>query len=455
MSLELKDSPAARPAKKPPVAPAPPRRSSKRRRWWLWGTIALVVLAAIVFSVWHHQRAATAVFQAAVETATVTRGDIDKSVESAGKVMSNLDVDIKCRAGGPVAKLPVDISQTVKAGDLLCQLDPTDEQLAVKVAERTVAASTAKLEQAKLTYQQAQMNLETTRAREESALISAKVKAENLQSKAERQKQLMQQKLGSEEDYETAQTDAAAAKADADAAQVAVNELKQQELELQNKKLDIENAQIQLQSDQLNLDTEKQQLEYTTVTSPMDGTVSALDVQIGSMVQSGIGGFSGGTTIMTLSDLTHIFVMATVDQSDIGGVALGQPARVEVDSFPNREFAGNVVRIATTGVNTSNVVTFEVKVEVTDKDKALLKPQMTGTVTIVEDQRKNVLLVPTAAVSHRSGQTYVQLAGGSERTVKLGLEGSDTVEVISGLSQGDKVVVEKTELPTRWRSEPR
>ena len=65
------------------------------------------------------------------------------------------------------------------------------------------------------------------------------------------------------------------------------------------------------------------------------------------------------------------------------------------------------------------------------------------------------LLVPTAAVSHRSGQTYVQLAGGSERTVKLGLEGSDTVEVISGLSQGDKVVVEKTELPTRWRSEPR
>jgi HlyD family secretion protein len=184
----------------------------------------------------------------------------------------------------------------------------------------------------------------------------------------------------------------------------------------------------------------------------MDGTVSALDVQIGSMVQSGTGGFSGGTTIMTLSDLSHIFVMATVDQSDIGGVQIGQPARVEVDSFPDRQFAGKVVRIATTGVNTSNVVTFEVKVEVTDKDKGLLRPQMTGTVTIIEQQRKNVLAVPTAAVSHRNGKTFVQVAG-QQREVKLGLEGSDTVEVLSGVNEGDKIAVEKTELPTRWKSD--
>jgi HlyD family secretion protein len=418
----------------------------------MWGGIATVVLIGAVSFAIHHQHAAVDPLLATTETATVTRGDIDKSVESAGKVVSNLDVDIKCRAGGPVAKLPVDISQTVKAGDLLCQLDPTDEQLAERVAERTVAQSTAKLEQAKLNYQQASLNLETTRAREESALVSAKVKATNLQLKADRQKELKDQQLGDDEDYETAQTDAAAAKADAESAQMTVDELKQQELQLQTKKLDVANAEAQLDSDKLNLDTQKQQLEYTTVTSPMDGTVSALSVQIGSMVQSGVGGFSGGTTIMTLSDLSHIYVMATVDQSDLGGVALGQSAEVEVDSFPDRQFAGKVVRIATTGVNTSNVVTFEVKVEVTDKDKNLLRPQMTGTVTIIEDQRKNVLKVPAAAVAHRSGQTFVTLVGGQQKQVSLGLEGGDDVEVKSGLNEGEKMVVEKTELPTRWKS---
>ena len=435
-----------------PVAPRIKKRRAPRWPWFVWGGVALVLLIVVIAMVIHHRGANAEMLLSTTENANVVRGDIEKSVESAGKIMSNLDVDIKCRAGGPVAKLPVDISQSVKAGDLLCQLDPTDEQLAERVAERTVAQSTAKVEQAKLTYQQAALNLDTTRAREESALESAKVKAANLQLKADRQRQLKEQQLGSEEDYETAQTDAAAAKNDAEAAQVAVNELKQQELQLETKKLDVANAEAQLESDKLNLDTAKQQLQYTTVNSPMDGIVSALSVQIGSMVQSGVGGFSGGTTIMTLSDLSHIYVMATVDQSDIGGVALGQPARVEVDSFPNRQFAGNVVRIATTGVNTSNVVTFEVKVEVTDKDKNLLRPQMTGTVTIVEDARKNVLKVPTAAVGHRSGQTFVTLPGGVQKTVTLGVEGSDEVEVKSGLAEGDKVVVEKTELPTRWKS---
>jgi multidrug efflux pump subunit AcrA (membrane-fusion protein) len=451
MTLETKAPPPAQ-----LVVPLTSKRPVRRKRRWVWWGGGALLIAVVLIGWWMH-RMQTAMLAAATptETAAVTRTTVEKSVESAGKVVSNLDVDIKCRAGGPVAKLPVDISQTVKTGDLLCQLDPTDEQLAVNVAEKTLDQSKAKRDQAILAYQQATLNLETTRSKAFAALESAKVKAANLQSKADRQKELVAQKLGSEEDYETAQTDAAAAKADAESAQQAVNELKQQELQLQSKKLDQETAEAQYESDKFNLDTQKQQLEYTTVISPMDGTVSALSVQIGSMVQSGVGGFSGGTTIMTLSDLSHIYVMATVDQSDIGGITLGQPARVEVDSFPNRAFVGKVVRIATTGVNTSNVVTFEVKVEVTDKDKSLLRPQMTGTVTIIEDSRKDVLAVPTAAVEHRAGQTFVKLSDGKEQQVKLGLDGGEIVEVISGLKDGDKVRMQTLELPTRWKASDR
>ena len=113
-----------------------------------------------------------------------------------------------------------------------------------------------------------------------------------------------------------------------------------------------------------------------------------------------------------------------------------------------------MVRIAVKGVNTSNVVTFEVKVEVLDEHKYLLKPEMTGDVTIVEEQRPDVLTVPTAAVVRKNGQAFVTLVGGQAAApVTLGLEGAENVEVTSGLKEGDRVVVAEAELPTRWKSE--
>ena len=434
--------------------PAVPRRAG--RRWWPWAllatAVAVVLLAAFV---WHRASRTAAAAVDPSELVPVARGTVEKTVDSAGKVVSNLDVDIKCRASGEVVKLPFDISQHVRKGDLLCQLDPTDEKLAVRQAEAQVAQSTAKLEQAKQNYRTAELNLGTTREKAEAALASAKVRAANLAAKADRQRELIAQQLGSKEDYETAQTDAASAKSDERAAEVAVEELKQQAIQLDYKAQDVKTAEAQAQADQITLDTQRQQLAYTTVDSPLDGTVSALDVQLGSIVASGTGGFSGGTTIMTLSDLSRIFVTATVDESDIGGVAVGQAARVVVDSFPGRTFGGRVVRIATTGVSASNVVTFEVKVEVLDDHKDLLKPQMTGTVTIVEASRPDVLHVPAAAVTRQAGRATVTLADGSKRSVTLGLSGSDEVEVTSGLKAGEPVVLGAEELPTKWKSDDR
>ncbi len=433
-----------------PAATLPP----PGRRWVpfaIGGGVALVLLVGLIVAL-HGRSAAAATAAGKGDLIHVARGTVEKTVESSGKVVSNLDVDIKCRASGEVTKLPFDISQHVRKGELLCQLDPTDEKLAVRQAEAAVAQTTAKLEQAKQNYETARLNLATTRDREEAALASAKVKAANLASKADRQQQLIAQQLGSKEEYETAQTDAAVARSDQRAAEVAIEELKQQAIQLEYKQQDVRSAEAQLQADQITLDTQRQQLTYTTVNAPLDGTVSAVDVQLGSIVASGTGGFSGGTTIMTLSDLSRLFVTATVDESDIGGVKDGQVARVVVDSYPGRTFAGKVVRIATTGVSASNVVTFEVKVEVLDEHKDLLKPVMTGTVTIVEDHRDGVLYVPAAAVSHEAGGAFVTVSGGKKVPVTLGLAGADDVEVVHGLSAGDAVVVGAEELPTKWKS---
>ncbi len=433
------------------AVPVRPAGTGKRRAWYGAGGVGIVLLLVVGWSI-HRHSAATMATGNDGGLVEVKLGTVEKTVDSAGTVVSNLDVDIKCRASGEIVKLPFERSQRIHKGELLCQLDPTDEQLAVDSAQADVDLSTAKVEQSKQTYETAKLNLQTTRDREEAALASAKVKAANLASKAARQQQLIDQQLGSKEEYETAQTDAAAAQADERSAEVAIDELRQQALQLATKETDVRVAEIQLRKDQTSLVTAKRQLAYTTVDSPVDGVVATVSVPLGFQVQSGTGGFSGGTTIMTVSDLSKVFVLATVDQSDVSGVKVDQQARVKFDSFPDRVFAGQVVRKSPVGVTTSNVTTFEVKVEVLDEHKDLLAPQMTGTVTIVEDHRDGALHVPTAAVTREAGKAYVTMKGGARRDVAVGLAGSDEVEITSGLSAGESVVLGTDELPTKWKS---
>ena len=447
-------SPAAPPSARAAVAAKTAPRVIKRRRLRRW-IILVVVLALLGGGGWWGWKRWWAPAKAnaadASEIVAIACGHVEKSVDSSGKVVANLEVDIKCRASGEIVKLPFDISQSVRKGDLLCQLDPTDETLMVRSADAAVAQSAARVAQAELDLKQSVENLATTRRKDESALASARIKAANLRAKADRQKQLVEQQLGAREDMETAETEASAADSALDSAKIAIDELKQQEIQLDYKREAIKTAKAQLQADTVTLDTQKQQLAYTTVTAPIDGVLSALNVQKGAIVASGMNGFSGGTTILTLSDLSRIFITATVDESDIGEVRVGQAARATVASFPNRSFVGKVTRIAAKGVNTSNVVTFEVKVEILDEHKDMLRPEMTGNVKIIQDQRDNVLMVPSAAVVHENGKTFVNLSGGTRREVKLGLEGSENVEVASGLSEGERVLV-ATEEPTRWKS---
>lgn len=452
MDTQVQERPAAKVgpnSRRASVATHRPRPGSRR---WPLALAAVGLLAGIGWWATHHGASPAAQATAAAEVATVTRGTVERSVSSSGKVVSNLDVDIKARTGGEVTKLLFDISQTVKKGDLVCQLDPTDAQLAVRSAEAMVGQATAKLGQAKNDLATAEQNLVTTRRKDEATLASAKVKATNLRAKADRQKQLVQQKLGSREEMESAETDATAAENEFQSAQIAIDDLKQLEIQIEYKRAAVKVAEAQLQSDQITLDTQRQQLAYTTVSAPVDGVVSALNVQKGTIVASGVSGFSGGTTIMTLSDLSRVFVTATVDESDIGGVRVGQKARVSLTSFPDVSFAGEVVRLTVTGVNTSNVVTFEVKVEVTDERKGQLRPQMTGNVTILQDERQGVLTLPASAVTRDGDHAYVTTADGQRREVKLGVSGYETVEVVSGLAEGEKVRVAAAELPTRWKS---
>ncbi|MGA1845426.1 MAG: efflux RND transporter periplasmic adaptor subunit [bacterium] len=417
--------------------------------------IILTVSAVIVYY-WKGSRAEKGEGEQRLTRVEVMRGTIAKEVYSTGRVVPNLDVEIKCKASGEVVSLPYDVSDEVRKGDLLVELDPTDEQRQVDQAGISLSASEARLRQAQLEVQRAEDALALEERRSAEALKSARANAEFASVRLERQKQLLDKRLISQEEFDSAETAAIQAAADLEKARIQMEELKVQGFDLQRKQQDVRLAKAQVESDRISLSMARQRLEDTKVFAPIDGVVSSRNVQIGQIISSGITNVSGGTTVMTLSDLSHIFVLASVDESDIGSVAVGQRAVITVDAFPEKEFQGKVVRIATKGENVSNVVTFEVKLEVMDEERHALKPEMTANVEVIIARQENALLIPFEAVFRKNGSYMVETAdggsGAKERPVEIGINNGVMVQVTGGLEQGDAVMVKGEEQAGAWQA---
>jgi multidrug efflux pump subunit AcrA (membrane-fusion protein) len=421
------------------------------------GIIVLLCAAAGGFWIWKSQQGKTSV-EKPVVTAAAERGDLRQTVASTGKVVSNLDVEIKCKASGQIVKLPFEVSDPVRKGDLLLELDPKDEQQRVRQAEATLRASQARLVNAKESLGIAEETLKSDRQKVDATLAAAQARARDARAKADRTRELKEKKLASLEESETAETAATAAGADLDAVATRLEELKTQARSLEQARQQIRIAEAQVENDQVNLDLALQRLSETRVVSPLDGTVTARAVQIGQIISSGISNVGGGTTALIVSDLSRIYVLAAVDESDIGAVQPGQPVRITADAFPGRRFEGAVERIAPRGVNVSNVVTFEVKIEVTSPEKRLLLPEMTANVEILVAEKRGVLTVPAAAILKRDGKTVVRLPGTAgadqDRPVSTGITDGRRTEVLEGLAEGERVVVPNEASEGRWRSQP-
>ncbi|MGN6370395.1 MAG: efflux RND transporter periplasmic adaptor subunit [Phycisphaerae bacterium] len=380
--------------------------------------IAAVVLVGSGYMWYAHAEATAANSKEVIPTVKVERKSFRVSVQSQGAVASNRDVDIKCKASGNIVELPYkDVAAAVAPGALLLRLDTKDQDRAIDSANAVVDADKAKLREAEYTKQIAELSLETTRQKNEADLASAKARANDAHQKALRTEQLFNDKLASKEDLETAETAAAQADADVATAEAAIAELQQQKIQIDTRVEQIKEMQAQLKQDQAKADTAQTNKDYCTVTSPPadnpadppNWRISKLTagVALGYLVQSGSSGSSGGTTIMTLADMSHVFVLATVAESDIGGLLqrfeAGQelPVEITADAYPGVKFRGKVVRIAETGVSTSNVVTFEVKIEVTSANRSLLRPLMTADVDIISAERPDALLIPVQAFSKK------------------------------------------------------
>jgi RND family efflux transporter MFP subunit len=153
---------------------------------------------------------------------------------------------------------------------------------------------------------------------------------------------------------------------------------------------------------------------------------------------------SAATPIVVLADLEHYYIDASIDETDIGSLQVGQDVSITLDAFPDITLAGKVTQIDPLGSVAQGVVTYGVKIEVT-LDEGVLRPSMTATVDIVVAKKDNALVVPNRAVRRGTAGRYqvevVQAGKAETRPVTIGLSNETFTEIVEGVSEGEEVVV--------------
>jgi len=196
---------------------------------------------------------------------------------------------------------------------------------------------------------------------------------------------------------------------------------------------------------QSSLDDVQYNFEHTTVVAPRDGVVLKKHVEEGTVIPAGTAALSQGTAIVTIADITEMYVMTDVDEVDISRVKIGQPVDISVETLTNVKITGRVDKLYPQGQEKENVIYFPVRIKVMDLHPEL-RPGMTADVTILTAERENVLLVPDSAIDRSGGKPSVLLLpvpGGEShsREVVLGVTNYEQTEILSGLQEGDRLVL--------------
>jgi HlyD family secretion protein len=281
-------------------------------------------------------------------TAAVTRGDVIAKVDATGTLAAVTTVQVGTQVSGTIKALHADYNSEVKKGQIVAELDSSLFQTQVDQARSTLI----------------KVQADTDRA---------KVELDDATSKARRAQELYDQKLISRNDLETAVATAAQSEAALKSAQAMVTQ-----------------ARAALNQNQVNLD-------HTIIRAPIDGIVISRSVDVGQTVAASM---SAPTLFVIAQDLAHMQVSASIDESDIGRIAMGQPVTFRVDAYPAQPFRGTVSQVRLEPKTDQNVVSYTTMIDVPNEDLKL-KPGMTANVTVQIAMNENVLRVPNAALRFR------------------------------------------------------
>ena len=317
------------------------KRMVMMKRLLTWIVIAAVLIGG---GLWYY-RSRSATKAPAPVTAAVTRGDVIAKVDATGTLAAVTTVQVGSQVSGTIKALHADYNSQVKKGQVIAELDPSLFQTQVE---------------------QARANL----VKAESDVEHARVEVNDSATKAKRAQELSDQKLISRNDLDTAVAAAAQAQASLKSSQAQVTQ-----------------ARAALNQSQVTLD-------HTIIRAPIDGVVISRSVDVGQTVAASL---SAPTIFVIAQDLTHMQVTASIDESDIGRVAAGQPVTFRVDAYPNQTFSGTVSQVRLEPKTEQNVVSYTTMIDVPNPDLRL-KPGMTANVTVQIAMNENALRVPNGAL---------------------------------------------------------
>ena len=318
--------------------------------------------------------------------------------------------------------------------------------------------SAGQLDSAKLSYDTAKASADSAKERYDTVAQDYDAQMQSAQAKLDQAEAALENAKANAIQDDLRKQDAAASRAALSQAATSLASAKSSAHQIPIKAADIRSSQASIVRSQAAVDNAKTQLNYTTITAPRAGVILQKYVEVGSIIQSGrssVAGTGSGTSIVQLGDLSRMFVLASVDETDVASVEPGQSVDITLDAYPDEVFEGVVTRIDPQTVTQQNVTVVPVTVEITDPD-ARLKPGMNATCSFILDRKENVLVVPTEAVRDQDGEyavTVMKNGNQIERSVEVGLAGDETTEITSGLKEGEEVVTAVIESQSQQSSQ--
>lgn len=378
-----------------PAPVTPPRKKRRSRRSWIFALLVLAVVGTGYYA-WSRQGAPPAT---TMITQAVTRGDIEESVTAVGTLDAVKSVDAGAQVSGQLKSLHVGIGDKVEQNQLIAEIDPASIENRIEIDEAELA------------------NLE-------AQLVSKKAQLVLKQANIERQRNLVATNSVSQSTLDQAVADHAAAGADVQA------------------------IEAQIRKQKATLAGDRVDLGYTKIYAPMAGTIVDDPAKEGQTLNAN----QTTPTIVTIADLSTMTVKAQVSEADVGKLKLGMDAYFTLLGQPGKRFTGKLRQIEPMPDTENNVVLYYALFDVPNPTGELMM-SMSAQVFFVQAAAKNVLVVPSAALRTveaaasdgpaRAEVTVVAPSGATQtRTVEVGVRNRVSAEIVSGLQEGEKVVVD-------------
>jgi len=388
--------------------------SSRKKRSLKWILLLLVPLlgGAAFFSVKAIGRSAPKIDPEKLVKAEQI--DLARSVVATGKIEPVTKVEIKSKASGIVQNLPVNVGDVVHKGELICKLDENNVLPQVRQFQAALSLAEANLKSA-------------VADNERYKVDAAGPDVPFLKREMERAREMYREQLSARAVVDEAEKNY----------EMALNRQKSAVVNLGVAEAAIAKAQAAIEQARAALSQSEEDLRNTTIVSPIEGVVLSRDREVGDAVSSILTMGSGATLIMTLGDLSEVYVKGKVDESDVGKIYLGQPARIKVESFKDEKFSGRVTKISPMGMEKDNVTTFEVRVSISNESRKL-RAEMTANAEIILEERKSVVAVPEGAILYNKDKsTSIEIPDPASET------GRRKVAVVTGISNGSKTQITK------------